>query len=131
MLREVSIWSWVLARGKKVIGIRGEVLRKFGQFNSPGVVFFIKDGRVWREKWSQLCGQRTWQTIVCCQQDSSNSLTAFWVNNHLHKARRKHFLHTSVVELVSKADIIMKTRGLARIFSDVGTILQIALIFLH
>ena len=35
---------------KKVIGILGEVLRKFGQFNSPGVVFFIKDGRVWREK---------------------------------------------------------------------------------
>lgn len=38
----------MLARGKKVIGIRGEVFRKFGQFNSPGVVFFIKDGRVWR-----------------------------------------------------------------------------------
>ena len=29
-------------RGKKVTGIRGEVLRKFGQFDSPGVVFFIK-----------------------------------------------------------------------------------------
>lgn len=34
----------MLARGKKVIGIRGEVLRKFGQFNSPGVVFLLKTG---------------------------------------------------------------------------------------